>query len=51
MLLDIALLALLPNIVFAIGNNQGNIVLENESGVASFSTDNGSIVAHWQLEE
>lgn len=48
MLLDIALLALLPNIVSAIDGNRDTVVLENDSGTVSFDTDNGSIVALMQ---
>jgi hypothetical protein len=45
MLLDIALLALVPNIVSAIDGNHDTVVLQNNSGAVSFDTDNGSIVA------
>lgn len=48
MLLDIAVLALLSNIVSAIDGNHDVVALENDSSTVSFDTDNGSIVALMQ---
>lgn len=48
MLLDIAVLAFLPNIVSAIGGDHDTVILENDNGIVSFDTDNGSIVALMQ---
>jgi hypothetical protein len=45
MLLNIAILAILPNIMSAIDDNNGVLVLENDNCTVSFNADNGSIVA------
>jgi len=45
MLITIAILTLLSNVAIPAEHQHETIVLENESGVVSFSADNGSIVA------